>query len=206
MRAGKGDYLGLKIMLGLYLFLPAMAVVWPQDCRHQQLHGTDSCNAKSAIVYAQARAPQGGDGGGGGRGGNQIIQCYNCILGGPAGGAGGNGGSASGLGSQPLKSSTPGATLSSAILASCTLRIAGKLEVDAKNCFYEKLDRKFSIVAGSENRKYIYKMSVALNDDKTGNGTLSGGKTPEIRNLGIMTRERACWVSLDKSVELCAWK
>ena len=151
-----------------------------------------------------------GSGGGGGSAGGQVIYCNNCVLGGPAGGPGGPGGNAVNAGAPPPRVANaappPSSTSSSSIIAKCSLRIAGSPVVDARNCYYEKFDRSFSIVAGSDNRKYIYKMSIALNDDKTGRGTLSGGKVSTPRPLGTMTRERACWVSLDRSVELCAWK
>ncbi|TNC15781.1 hypothetical protein FF100_00455 [Methylobacterium terricola] len=149
---------------------------------------------------------RGGDGGAGGPAGGQVFHCYKCTITGPTGGAGGPGGSSDSGGARPKPIDLGSAPVSSSVISRCTLRIAGSPVVDAQKCFFEKLERSFSIVAGSENRKYVYKMAVALNDDKTGRGFLEGGKTPGRRALGTMTQERACWVSLDKSVELCAWK
>lgn len=196
-------------MLVFAAVVPVLLAQSPDSCGLRKPLDQSACVVQSIITRVQSKEPRGGDGGGGGRGGNQIIQCYNCILGGPAGGAGGTGGSATGSGAKSQKLDGSSLSSTSSIISKCSLRIADVFVVDAKNCFYEKIGNKFSVVAGSDNRKYIYKMSVAINDDKSGFGTLSGGKTMSTRNLGAMVADKddkACWVSLDQSVRLCAWR
>jgi len=150
--------------------------------------------------------------GNGGQGGNVI---YNIIIQPSQGGAGGNGGDIrSGAGKGPVKESTPGlaaiapppSVASVPSTGRCTLSIAGEPVVDHKDCQFDKSDKHFAFTAESLNQKYTYTAKVSYNEDKTGQGTLSGGKSKAVRDLGRMSRDKACWINQDESVRLCAWR
>jgi hypothetical protein len=149
--------------------------------------------------------------GNGGAGGNaQVV--YNIYFGAnPQGGDGAAGGSVkSGVKAAlppaaAAAASSPAARISLA-LSRCRLTIAGKPEVDTKGCQFEKSEKQFTLTGPSTNQKYTYTIKVALNEDKTGQGFLSGGKSASERPLGRLNRKGACWLSEDDSVEVCAWK
>lgn len=132
-------------------------------------------------------------GGAGGPGGN-ASNIYYFYFGGAQGGNGGPGGSASG-GDDETKS---------ARISKCSLKIAGKTIVKATGCIFTLSDREMSIRAPSDRKLYFVR--IVFNEDKTGQGYLTGGGTSVSRSLGTMTRHGACWTKLDMTVEVCGHK
>lgn len=163
----------------------------------------DVCKVR--VAETAPSAPKGGNGGNGG------SVYYNFYLGSPTAGNGGNGGavkmspSGSGVSSSAPALSAPAVPVN-LVLRKCKLTIGGAPVVDAKGCQYNQLGQQFTLTAPSENLKYTYTIKVAWDDQKIGSGTLAGGRTAKVRDLGVLTRRGACWVKSDETVEICAWK
>lgn len=179
----------------------------PSGTGHPDLHKVACRLAVNGVC--QDNLPGAKVAGNGGKGGDATV-VYNIYFGAaPTGGPGAAGGSVKTGGAPPSPAVAAAIAPSSSVslaLSRCRLTIAGKPEVDTKGCQFEKKDRSFTLTGESTNQKYTYTIKVALNEDKTGTGTLSGGKTQAVRPLGTLNRRGACWLSEDESVEVSAWK
>jgi hypothetical protein len=158
------------------------------------VHRVQACEVRTS----SGRCVRGGDGG---PGGPAIIKVYGPTYITPRAGDGGAGGNATGSGTRNMSTGSISAPTSSTI-SRCSLKIAGRMVVDGYSCSYERMtDTKFKMSSNN------YTWTVDHNADRTAaRGSLTGGKSASVRDLGLMTPQGACWLNTDQTVQLCGWK